>query len=265
MVMADVETQVQQADTEAPQAEGADAPVQEGDVPGDVAPAVEPAVVDESPPEPLTLDAILEQHPHLRDVLSERDRDRENAGAQRREAQLRREAGTKEQTKANTERILREFGVEDVDPTKINFVYDLASSNAAYQLAQEFPNALMSQYQIAADVREQALERREANDWDGYVSALIDGAVSAKTEEIRAQIREEERVAAREYVNAELKAQQVEGGPQVSAPPATPVGAPVGTSPVTEFTNFADLTQAYNEERITREEYGRQRAKFVKR
>lgn len=226
--MADVETQVQQAEVEAPQAEGADAPVQEGDAPSDVTPTAEPAVVDESPPGPPTLDAILEQHPHLRDVLSDRDRDRENAGAQRREAQLRREAGTKEQTKANVERILREFGVEDVDPTKFNFVYDLASSNAAYQLAQEFPNALMSHYQLPSEVREQALERREANDWDGYVTTLIDGAVSVRLDSEREQIRREERESARAFFAAEAKAAEVESKPRVEAAPNAPIGSPSG-------------------------------------
>lgn len=260
--MAENEAAVDQAVVEPVQAEVVEQEVS-ADTPSDVSVAAETAVVEEPrSEEPPSLDAILEQHPHLRDVISQRERDRENAGAQRREAQLKREAGSREQTKANVERIAKELGINVEDSARLSFVYDLAQSNAAYELANQFPEALMGKYKVPTDAREQALERRESGDWDGYVTTLIDGAVQSGLDGLRAQIREEERVAAQERAAAELKAQQIKPGPD--APPPTSQGQPIGSAPGV-YGTFAELAQAYNDGDISTEEYGKQRTKFVNR
>lgn len=182
--------------------------------------------------------AIL-QHEAMQSVL----RDRENAGAQRREAQLKREAGRNENVRAMSERFLREFGIDptsldDQKKQRLNLLSESALSFQAREFVDQVPKALLNR-DLPVEVREKAIEAREQGDWDGYVSTLLTGAVEAATSErvgavkladipAGAPLHAEVQKAIADGVAAELKAQQkAENLPDV--PPRTPGGAPGGT------------------------------------
>lgn len=182
------------------------------------------AGADEAPP---SLDAILERDERLREQLEERLRERENAGANRREAQLKREAGKKEVTTSNVRRFLADQGYEVDDPARLHYFYDLAAANSAHELATTLPDVLMSDFKVPVEAREQAVEARERGDWNGYIGTLITGAVESKVAE---KLADNERVITAEVnrrLAAEIKARGIEKAPvREGAPPA-----PMSSSP----------------------------------
>ena len=120
--------------------------------------AVQPEAVTEGDPEaeveqdtpeiPLgdasSLDDVLERFPHLRGQLETRDQERENAGAQRREAQLRREAGSREQTAERLQSIKDRLkaGDDGVDDD-LNFLDENNLANATQRTLGEFTQGLV--------------------------------------------------------------------------------------------------------------------------
>lgn len=182
-------------------------------------------LADEAPP---TLDSILERDERLREQYEERVRERENAGANRERARLQREAGKKEVTTRNVQRYLAENGIEVDDPARLHYFFDLATAHEAMELATNVPDALMRNYTVPVEAREKALAAREAGDWDGYLSHLLDGAAetqAAKKAEARlAQIEAENK----KWRAAELAAMRAEMAPAREAALATPSGQSPG-------------------------------------
>lgn len=170
---------------DAPQPDLADAP-QEGTVSDpqpDAADAEGAAGSPGAPDEPTDLDSLWARYPTLRELndtaLSDRDRERENAGANRERARLQREAGKKDSTRQNVARFLAEQGVDVDDTQRLDYFYDLAAANSAMELATAIPEAILRNYTLPPAVREQAIAARENGDWDGYVTQYVTGAVDA--------------------------------------------------------------------------------------
>lgn len=117
----------------------------------------------------------LREHPRVQALLQER----ENAGAQRREAQMRREAGNRENTRAQVQRFLSEVGVDATSlqgpqGDRLNFMYDLAQTHAAGQIAHAYAEYLLSEHLPAERVQE-AVQHMQAGRTSDYVNALRAG------------------------------------------------------------------------------------------
>lgn len=221
------------ADEQAPTQEIAAPVALEEAVPTDLTPAAAvDGVTDETDPPadetPPTLESILERDERLRAQFEERLRERENAGANRREAQLKREAGKKEVTTRNVQRYLAENGLEVDDPSRLHYFFDLATAHEAMELATNVPDALMRGHTVPVDAREQALAAREAGDWDGYISHLINGAVEAGLDK-RVEA-EKQRLDAenKKWRAAELAAMRAEMAPKSEGALPTPVSQAPG-------------------------------------
>lgn len=139
--------------------------------------------------------------PEQREELWENDdfkgrRAREQEGARQRfEAQLRRDAGKQERVAQVAQAVIAEAfaatGVE-FDPdaldakqrarlaNAIGLPWNAALEVSAMELAEALPKALFSRYELPKEVIADALAKREGNDWDGYIEAVVNGAVRAQ-------------------------------------------------------------------------------------
>lgn len=178
---------------------------------------------------PPTLEALFTAHPGLRadyeTRVAEERRVAENAGAQRREAQLKHEAGQKDVTIRNVQRWATEtLGAPLEDTTQVAYLYDLAAANAARELATALPDAVLRNYAVAPESRNQALDARDRGDWDGYLTTLVAGAVEATLESRMEAYRKEQEAANQRWRAAELKAMRLEQAPKRDGAPAMPRG-----------------------------------------
>lgn len=222
----------------------------ERDATGDGAAAVEGAVpaVDETPQSEFeTLDAVWERYPALREqheaTLAEERRVAENAGAQRREQQLKREAGQQDVTRRNVARFLQDTGIEVEDPSRLDYLYSLAAANSAYELAQALPDAALRNYSIPVETREKALQARESGDWDGYLATLVNGAVEVKDAERQRLFDTKVTAEVNKRLAGEIKARGLEKAPVRDPMPATPVGSASRGGPTPEEYAGATRTQ----------------------
>lgn len=203
------------------------------DVDGDGGTDDTPATADDTPP---SLDAILERDELLRQQYEERLRERENAGANRREAQLKREAGRKDVTTRNVQRFLSELGIEVEDPSRLHYFQDLALAHEAIELATNVPEALLRNHPVPVEAREQAVAAREAGDWDGYVGTLLNGAVQAEIKKLRAEDEKRIVTEVNRRVSAEIKARGIEKAPVRDTPPTAPGGGAPAPIPYSRMT-----------------------------
>lgn len=207
---------------------------------GAAEPAGDGGLVEPAPPaEPSTLEDLTARYPFLSDRLKERDRDRENAGAQRREAQLRREAGSKERVRQDVGLFLQAVGVDpdeavEAQPQfrRAEFLYTLAEARAASDLAGALPEVIKTEFEIPPEAREAAarifdtpLNEQGDRDHRGYIRALFDGAVEGEVKKREAAIRAEVEAANRKWRADEERALRTQNTPQPAGSVAVPVGA----------------------------------------
>ena len=216
-VVADVQEPAQEAPAAEAQVEALDllpdAPVDEGA--DDTAPSADAT--------PVSLDELIERDEKLREQLDARLKERENAGANRREAQLKREAGKKEVTTRNVQRWLAENGIEVDDTSRLAYFFDLATAHEAMELATNVPDALLRNHPVPVDAREKAVEARERGDWDGYVSTLLNGAVEAEVAKRTADNEKRITTEVNKRLAAEIKARGIEKAPQREGAPHVPL------------------------------------------
>ena len=206
-------------------------------------------VVDQTPevPEPETLEAFLARNEPARAQHDAELRDRENAGANRREGQLKRDAGRREVTTRNVQRWATEtLGQPVDDPAQLAYFYDLAQGHAASDIVEALPAALFRNYTVPVEVREQALDIREAGvvdadgvrhpNMDGYLTTLIDGAVSAKDAEREKAFNARVKAEVDRQVAAETKALRAERAPVREGAPAIPRGTQAAPVPYWQMT-----------------------------
>lgn len=197
-----------------------------GDVAGTAAGDGTEALVAPLETDPDSLEALWERYPSLREQYDAKLGERENAGAQRRESQLRKEAGKKDVTLRNVQRWATEtLGQPIEDPAQLAYFHDLAISTAALELANELPNAVLSGYDVPVEARTSALEARERGDWDGYLRHLVSGATASEVAKQRAG--DETRITAEvnKRLAAEIKARGIEAAPKREGAPPIPSGA----------------------------------------
>ncbi len=210
-----------------------------------------------TPAEPTTLAELTERHEWAAEALAARDAERENAGAQRREASLRREAGSRESTQQNVSRLLAAWDeLEPEDRAKnAGWAYDLATANAAVESTRVLGESVRQMYDVPADVVEKALSFRESDnpDWGGYTKTLIDGAVAvgvgaASISDVPegSKLHGEIKAEVQRLLAGEITARKLEAMPKAEAPPATPAsgGAPNGRKNMTDFKTPGDLLDA---------------------
>lgn len=221
-----------QEPTQEPAADEAQEEAAAADLAPDVEPDGEPDAGTEAAPE--SIDALLERYPSLREQhqqsQAERDREREIAGANRERARLQRDAGKADQTRVNVGRFLAEQGVEVDDPSRLNYFYELAQANAAYELATSLPDAVLRGYPVPVEAREAAVEARERGDWDGYVTHLVTGAVEAKDREREAAFEKRVNTETQKRLAAEIKTRGLEKAPVREGAPTRPGGGQSGQS-----------------------------------
>lgn len=281
--MADTETAVlEQAPPEAPEAtpapevEAPEAPSTEPVAEGAGEPAGDGALVEPAPPaEPSSLEELQERYPWLAERVKERDRERENAGAQRREAQLRREAGSKERVKQDMAVYLQAIGVDPSEAVQVagqqiqraEFLYTLAEARAASDLAEALPDILKTEYAISPEVRERAarhfdtpLNEQGDRDHRGYLRILIDGAVESELSKREAQLRKDLEAENRKWRADEERAMRAQATPQPAGAPAVPVAQATGSS--VTISNMHEADAAYNAGLITLQQYRQYRQQY---
>lgn len=158
------------------------------------------------------------------------DRVRESE-RQKTEARLRREAGSKENVKTSVESFLRAAGVDPnelVDGTalkKSEFLYEQAKANAATEIAKQLPEAILGEYKVPVEYRERAVEELENGRMTMYVKHLVEGAVAAKSSDMRLKdvpegstLHKDVADMVAERLKAELKAAKFEERTRVEAP-----------------------------------------------
>lgn len=217
-------------------ADGAEADIQP-DGAGDESTLDSGAVLDpdETESEPESLETFLARNEAARAEHERILRERENAGSQRREAQLKLEAGRKENTIQSVRRWLSESG-DQPDEQRGAYLYELAAANAAHEIATALPEAILRSYQLPAEVREKAIEARERGDWDGYVQSYVEGAVNAVLE---TKVAEREKAIKAEYDKkyaAEVKALRAENAPKRDGALPTPAGSAAPTKRIDSTT-----------------------------
>jgi hypothetical protein len=216
-------------------------------VPGEGGETEPESTTESEPAQPTDIAALETQHPWLTDLLSERDRIRENAGSQRRETQLRQEAASDERTQAVVEKLLTDVqgAREDTDFRRLaTTAIDYNRGYAAIELARQLPEALLTQFPVPVEAREAAVEKREQNDMDGYISTLFNGAVGAEV--VKRTAETEQRLQKRydEKLAAEMRARGIEKAPVREAPPAVAgSGGGTGGQPTAAEYNSASAAQ----------------------
>lgn len=223
--------------------------------------AEEPETPDEdTEPAPLDLTtddgiaAALETNPQLKAFIDHNVANAKNEGAQTEKTRLEVEAGSREQTQlavrqvlaafdseANPDEIIAKAGEREV--TKIGLLYELATSNASVKLAKAMPDALMSNFDISVEVREEAMGLREQGQFDGYVTTLINGAVASEVEKATEKIKEDERKSYDKRLVGEIEARKLEANPAKEPAPAIPGGSPGGSGITPTQWHDADFAQ----------------------
>ena len=220
-------------------------------------PVVEAASVVETPDPRAWLNDAPEEdllsHERINDLL----RRREKSAEDRASARLKREAGNNESVQQVLSRLLQSAVESGGDETELRKIGAQAVVfNRQYQaieLAKELPDALMRNYTIPVEAREAALSAREDNDWDGYATKLIDGAVESKVAELRKADEARVKKAIADGVAAELKARQIETAPKLETPLVAPSGGTA--SGADQINSMTDADRAYNRGTISGEQY----------
>ena len=177
----------------------------------------------------------LFEHPSVAEKL----RERENAGAQRREAQLKREAGAAQVTEQNVAALFAAAGLDPSEPVqdaqgrdlmpRARYLYALAQANAAVELTKVIPDVMLKDFSVPAEVREQALDMRaDGKPADEWLKVLVTGAAEAKVSEMRKADESKITAEVNRRLAAEIKARGLEAAPKRAGAPPIPVGAASG-------------------------------------
>jgi hypothetical protein len=162
-----------------------DAPVGEGD-----APASDDAVDDfEAQLQAARAEAAdaarsEERANHEKEMDRRIEVERNNA-TRKQEAKMRREAGTNQAVQATVQQVIQHIADNggDVDQAvtqALSTVVNNNRRNSLRQVLEDLPKSLLTEFDVPVAVREEALELQDAQDFDGYVRVLINGAVQAE-------------------------------------------------------------------------------------
>ena len=238
--------------------------VVEDDAPSDVVQDDSPEslpVPDAETQDPTDIEGLKQRYPWLDGKLVDQRKVDRNAGAQSEGVRLRREAGTRDQTSTSVRRIIDSLPRNDdglIDPNEIPddafaFTYELARVNSAFELAKELPDRLLGEYEIPVTIREAAIELREANDLDGYVRALVDGAVQSGKGKLRladipdgTALRQDIDAEVTRRLESEMTARNIEAQPQSNGDRPQPGGGtPLAQNETFDMTTLVGISKAY--------------------
>ena len=247
---------VEQVSDDAPQAEVA-APVEpemvttEVDAPSDGAVVATEAMPEEIvetteievPSEPESVDQLLERYPQL----TERLETERHAGAQAREAEIRRDAGDLAQTRAASREFLRNAGVDPdsiEDQKALDYIHNNALAHQYDASRLDLGRGVLAAYVVDPAERERqqaSLSRLTGEALNTEVSGLFDVAVKSTTARVLSELDGSDvsaEVTPKLYkwlhderdrmVTAELAARTIEANPPKEPAPATTVGTTVG-------------------------------------
>ncbi len=207
--------------------------------------------------EPSSLADLTERHPWMADQLAERDQVRENAGAQREQARVRTQAGTREATAKNVARVMDVW--DEMEPEErvknVGLLYEMANFATGEEATKTLGESVREIYDVPADVVQKAVGALDpANpDWGGYTRTLMDGAVAsgianASMSDVPegSKLSGEITAEVNRRLAAEMTAREIEARPKEQAPPATPAGsgAPNGRKSMTDYKDPSDLLDA---------------------
>lgn len=200
----------------------------------------------------------------MRERYPEVARALQNAGAQAREAQLRREAGSRRETRARVAAIKSRLAqLPSDDAAGLDFVWENAQANASDELMRAMAASAIETFNPSAEERA-TLEAAIANQRDGeglrhYAMELVsmaadrvgrrsmyDLSIDDVPSDSALARSAREREARR--VEAERQAAAIEGRPRRTPAPPTPAGRPVGT-------NSYDLNNPFEVLRANRDGY----------
>lgn len=187
----------------------------------------------------------------------------ENAGAQAREAQLRREAGSRESTRERVAAIRARLAqAPEGDAAGLDFVWENARANASEDLMRAMATNAIETFNPTSEERamlEAAVADQTGDGLRQYAMQLVTLAADRvgrrslydqSIDEIPADSRLARSALEREQrrLEAERKAAAIEARPRRQPAPATPAGRPVGT-------NAYDLNNPFDVLRANREGY----------
>lgn len=209
----------------------------------------EPEVVDpsgedvsaEAVPEPS--EAVeAESQTDVLDQLSEQDIERlvqserlktwreteRNAGAQAKESELRRQAGSDEHTMERVNQLVGNLKQNPDSKQAQQAIAQQLKANkewAQTDILSRLPDAILKQYEIPQKAVSEALDWFHAGNMDRYVTTLMDAAISnASASEIESKARK----MAEKIVADEVDAARREAGQKIKPPPAAPGGEGAG-------------------------------------
>ncbi len=156
----------------------------------------------------------------------------ENAGKQKATAEARRQYGNPEVIENALLGILEEAGLDKSSITRsmrdrANTVASLGRQAAGDELAEEIPRVFFSAYDLPQDTLSAYSEKIAGRDYDGAFQALVDGAVSQKSEVQEKDFDKRVKAAASEMAKAELAAASGNGTTPI---PATTRGTPTSNT-----------------------------------
>ncbi len=264
----------QAADTEDEQADGLTTPDATPDT-AEAADADSEDVTDEDAdpePTPLDFDALLSdsdtlakllEHPEVAKVRNQSVADATNKVKQQTEARLKREAGSLENVATVVTEIFSAAGVDvaSLEPKQVQRLQQVIGLNRAYEaanLAKEFPEKLLGNYDLPAEALTEALLLRDSNDVDGYLRTIVDSVVKTQTtkawgdhglDDVPAGSKLANEIAAakktwqvNEKKAVDMTTKATKNG-KVENPPKTPKGGSATKSKLT-FVKLQKMTQA---------------------
>lgn len=212
-------------------------------------------------PEPRSIEDLRQMFPELARAL-------ENAGAQRREAQLRREAGSREGTRVRVRELLERLGIDERelderDERQLDLLYELAAANASEEVMRALATQAAGAYGLTRGQLagiDTALDEMGGGELSDYAMELFDAAVNAAarrgatgltlediTPDLAPDLHREIANEVDVQVAAELRARELEQRPRRSAPPATPQGRAPGGDGNYDLSDPLQVLRAYRD------------------
>jgi hypothetical protein len=238
--------------------------------------APEPVGDEQTTPEsPLSLDEVT-SIAQLRELKPELAKQLEYAGEQRREAELRKEAGSAEATAERIREFRRRSGIteEAASDADINFLDKNNYANAYSRVLTELTEGWTKSYEPTAEDREVLNTAAASGDLVTYAKTVLHTAAMGTgrnavfdmtADQIPPDSKLGKSITAREarLAAAESKAAEIEAKSTNGKLPETSTGGPIDpASQADPASSFGAASRAFNESRITAAEFGELAKKF---
>lgn len=197
----------------------------------------------------------------------------EMSAAQKEAEKVKRQSGNDEAVRQYALRLkdIAESGDAEQYQSAITSALALNRAYQEDQVVEFFTNGVKDAYKVSPESYEKAVTALQQGDRAGYVTNMIDGAVTAKTASLklsdipegsplRAEIDAEAKSRAARIIAAELKAAKAQAAPKLETPPSAPSGGPAGAGQ--SISTISEADAAYSAGRISFSEYRQYRVQF---